>query len=168
MKAKFYFYFVLFVGLLLCSCQSSSRSSFNQDVEKEKIHEIIDKSRKFLLSKDVTIFRELIACEDSTISIFNGEILVDKFKNKTDEKLMEEFGLLEYNFTKIEELNKPIVRISSDGQMAYYVIREKFYYEKSDSIGNLINGEFIITYLSVLVKNGDCWSESACAQTMAY
>lgn len=165
MKTTWNLCIVVFVVLLSAACKSSTKNTLDLEAEKKKIQELLNQQNQFLLTQDISIFRQMVACNDSSIGIGSGSINYHNYKNKTDEQIIKDFGFAVMKYTKIDEMIEPIIRFSPDLRIAYIVGQTKLQYEATDSLGNKKNGEFTDAWLTVWENNNGCWSEKAMAET---
>lgn len=145
---------VFLLTIFLSSCQPKV------DLEKEKkeIFSYLEIADKAQIENDWETWATLYA--ENSVYISKGEI-----KNYTNDELKElckeSFTNRKIKYTSIDELSDPIIHISNDGSMAWYIVNYKFNYTTTDSLGNEIEESSIGSSLFILEKENSKWVEVA-------
>ncbi|MCI0447294.1 nuclear transport factor 2 family protein [bacterium] len=124
------------------------------DLEKEKAEllRIHKEEREAHFNTDVE--RLLAHHAEEFISVFNGKIKIEK-KQQTREffqKYFENSKYYEWN-----DMESPIVRISTDASMAWVIVRVKVRRTQKDGSGNEKETKFIYAGIMTYEKQNDKW-----------
>ena len=135
MKTTWNLCIVLIMGLIFVACKQASKNSFDQEAEKKNIQKLLKLENQFLLTQELSLYRQMVACDDSSINIIGGKVNFDSAKSLTDDQIIKLYSFDVLKYTKIDEMIEPIIRFSPDMKIAYIVGQTKFYYETTDSLG---------------------------------
>ena len=144
---------ILFLtSLFLFSCQPK----VNLEKEKKDIMDYLELAKKANIESDYATWTSLYA--KNCVYVMNGE--VKNYTRDEIEKLSKEsFENSKVKYTSIEDLSEPIIHISNDGTMAWYIVNSKFNYTYTDSLGNEQSNSAEGASLFILEKEDGKWVE---------
>ncbi len=143
-----------FLLLFLVGCVKKT----DIEAEKAEILKILAANDQELLdgiSKDDTLNFEFISVGEGDMSRITGVQ-----SHEENRKLLEKG-----KFVKIENLDGPVIHVSSDGTMAWVAVKTKFVIAYTDSLGVAKEWEGIEARLEVYEKTANKWDAVASAQS---
>ena len=147
---------LLGIVFLLTIVFSSCQPKVDLEKEKEAIISYLETCEKANIENDWETWATLYA--ENTVYVLKGEI--KKYTNDEIKQLYKErFTNRDFTFTSVDNIIDPIIHISNDGSMAWYIGNVKFNYNSIDSLGNEIAESSISSYLYILEKENSKWVE---------
>lgn len=160
--------FLIAVLLLLAiSCKNSnSFSEFNEEKERSTILKMSENVTQALLNKDIDKLMELVNNQsiDTSITVVRGEIFKIPSKLSKDEVLRYS-GLGSGMYLELNYLDRPIIRFSKDGSLAWEIGKMKMVFESIDSTGKADTSNSVYTYLQLYEKKAGKWLYGDIANT---
>jgi hypothetical protein len=143
----------LFIGFVLFCALTISCTSHPDIAEIEK--EIIQLHQDELdahINKDVSFFTKDLA--DNYMHVQYGDI---NYPHK--DSLMKKFDdyLNSTTFTRYEDLQKPIVKVSKDGSLAWSIVQVKIEGERKLENDSIYDLNFTCAWISLYEKMDDKW-----------
>ena len=144
------------IVFLLTIVFSSCQPKVDLEKEKQKILSYLETCEKAQIENDWETWATLYA--ENSVYIIKGEI-----KNYTNDELKEllkeSFTNRKVKYTSFDNLSDPIIHISKDGSMAWYIVNYKFNFTLTDSLGHEIEESSISSSLFILEKENSKWVE---------
>lgn len=149
---------ILIVVILLLTLifLSSCQPKVNLEKERTEILTYLETCKKAQIENDWETWTSLYA--DNTVYIEKGEI--KHYTRDSIKKLFEEyFTTRKVKYTSLEDLSDPIIHISDDATMAWYIVNPRFNYIITDSVGNETKDFSDGAGLFILKKENGKWVE---------
>lgn len=151
-KIKLLLPVILLTAVFITSCQPK----VDLKKEKEDILKYLEKANKANMEKDLEAWLSLYA--DSCVYPGNGKIY--HYTKEDIKKNMEKvYSNKNHRVSSIDELEKPIIHVSDDASMAWYIVNMRFIIVNKDSIGNERTDSATLSSLYVLEKKNSIWAE---------
>jgi len=149
---------IILVAIILVSC----RPKVDLNKEMEDILKYLEKGKNALIERNVENWVSLYA--DSCIYPVKGEIY--QYSQDSLRKIFgKAFSDKNHRAISLENIKKPIVHISNDATMAWYVANFYYNYALKDSIGNEKLYKAQGADLFVLEKKNSKWVEVTGVET---
>jgi len=143
---------IILAVIILASCQPK----VDLNKEQEDIIKYLDDAKKALIEKNSDLWVSLYA--DNCVYPSKGEI-VHYVRDSIRKNIEQSFNNKNYKLVSIDDLEKPIIYISNDATMAWYIVKSKFNYTLKDSTGNEKAYSSQNSSLFVLEKKDSKWVE---------
>jgi len=143
---------IMLMVFFLASCQPK----VDLNKEKEDILNYLKKADKANFDRNVDAWVALYA--ENCVYPSNGEVFYftrDSIRKNTEKS----FSNKNFKLLSIAEISKPIIHISADATMAWYIVNSTFNYTIKDSTGNEKPYSSQIAALFVLEKKNSEWVE---------
>ena len=152
--------FRLLALVILFSFASSCNQKIDIEKEKVEIRKVLSDGYAALVNKDIDAL--LSSDTQESYGVTRGKIT----KN-TQEDSRKDFEAQFKNgkYSDVNDIIEPIIKISTDGKMAWVIAQTSFTFISIDSNGLEKSYNMVDAYLQILVKEKDKWLLSDIAQT---
>lgn len=152
--------FTIAIAFLAAACQGPRDHEHSaMEVDRLKIDTILQAQRQAHLRTDADLLVEHIA--ENLLSVDAGQV-TPQSREEIRQMFASYFeGALYHAW---EDLEPPVIRVSSDGSMAWVVRRVRVDREEPDGAGGRRRREFTSAYTSTFEKiDGEWWMTSVCS-----
>lgn len=137
---------------LLFSCNTKTDLS----KEENEIRELLQQERKAHFARDVDLFVSEFA--DSMISVNKGKVTI---MSPAQNKLRIEPYFKSVEFIKWDDVEKPQIKFSDDGTLAYAVVQKQVILSYPDSLGKPFIDTTDYAWVSIYRKQKSGWKVEA-------
>ncbi len=124
----------------------------NFEKEEETIRRMLEQERKAHFNKDVDMFVAEFA--DSMISVNKG--IVRKLSTEQNKNRIEPY-FKSVEFIKWDDTERPVIKFSDDGTLAYAVVQKQVVLTYPDSLGNPFIDTTNYAWVSIYRKGKSGW-----------